>query len=161
SQDYDLALRVAEQQPKVVHIDECLYGWRMISGSAAVGDKPTARLSNIAALQDACNRRDYHGIAIALPTANRVKRPLKANRPLVSIVIPSDNFLNIRDSINSIVSHSTYENYEILVVTNSKLIATYGSLLTSSTVNLLKYDKTYNFSDKCNVGAASARGEHV
>jgi GT2 family glycosyltransferase/glycosyltransferase involved in cell wall biosynthesis len=161
SQDYDLALRVVEQQPKVTHIEECLYGWRMIAGSAAIGDKPTARLSNVAALQDAADRRGYDGVAVALPTANRVKRWLKGHRPLVSIVVPSDNFSNIRDSVNSIVSHSTYENYEIIVVTNSELIATYGGHLASPITRIIKYDEPYNFSDKCNAGAARASGEHV
>lgn len=161
SQDYDLVLRVAERQPKVAHIDEILYGWRMAAGSAAIGGKPTARISNIAALQDAADRRGYDGVAIALPTANRVKRQLKGQAPLVSIVIPSDSHSNIRDSVNSIISHSTYENYEILVVTNSEFIATYGGALGSRTTRLVKYDEPFNFSDKCNVGASRANGEYV
>ena len=39
SQDYDLALRVADLNPRVVHIRGYHYGWRMISGSGSVGGK--------------------------------------------------------------------------------------------------------------------------
>src|SRR5208283_4077835 len=57
SQDYDLALRATERTAKVQHIERVLYCWRMTPGSAAAGDKPFARASNIAALQDALDRR--------------------------------------------------------------------------------------------------------
>jgi GT2 family glycosyltransferase len=161
SQDYDLVLRVAERQPKVAHIEEILYGWRMIPGSGASGDRPDARVSNIAALQDAADRRGYEGVAIPLPRANRVRRRLNGYRPLISIIVPSDSFLNIRESVNSIVSHSTYDNYEVLIVTNSRLIATHAERLASSTIQLINYDKPFNFSEKCNVGASHAKGDYV
>jgi GT2 family glycosyltransferase len=160
SQDYDLALRVAERRPKVSHVDECLYGWRMIPGSGASGDRPNARISNVAALQDAADRRGYDGVALPLPTANRVKRDLSGRRPIVSIVIPSDNQANIRTSIDSIIAHSSYSNYEILVVTSSKLIASAGNQFGAVT-RFVAYDQPYNFSDKCNAGASHARGEYV
>ena len=64
------------------------------------GHKQDARISNIAALQSAADRRGYDGVAIALPTANRVKRQLPIERPLVSIVVPSDNFSHIRSTVN-------------------------------------------------------------
>ena len=161
SQDYDLALRVSEQAPKVSHIEECLYGWRMIAGSAATGDKPTARLSNIAALQSAIDRRGYDGVATALPTANCVLRRHRAERPLVSIVVPSDNFSNIRDTVELIRSQTSYENYEIVVVANSKLIAAHGARLISNNTCFVDYDEPYSFSDKCNRGAGCAKGDFV
>ena len=161
SQDYDLVLRVTERQPKVAHVDECLYGWRMIAGSGAAGDKPQARLSNVAALQEAADRRGYDGIAIALPTANRVKRSPRVKPPLVSIVVPSDKSAHIRDTLNSIILRTSYRHYEIIVVTNSKIIGTFAGDLAFNTVRFVEYDKPYNFADKCNVGAARLRGEYV
>ena len=161
SQDYDLALRIAERQPKVAHIDECLYGWRMIPGSGASGDRADARVSNIAALQDAADRRGYNGVAIPLPTANRVKRALPAEPPLVSIVIPSDNSANIVASIETIVSRTTYDRFEIVVVANSGIVASLAQRRDRDKVRFVAYDKPFNFSDKCNVGASSARGDYV
>ena len=101
SQDYDLALRVSELTKNVAHIKKCLYGWRMIPGSAAVGDKPTARQSNLAALQSAADRRGYPAIAVGLPTGNRLIQVRNQERPLVSIIIPSDNFKNILSTVES------------------------------------------------------------
>ena len=162
SQDYDLALRIAEYKPKVSHIEECLYGWRMIPGSSSIGGKSDARISNIAALQSASDRRGYDGTAIPLPTANRVKRRPPAKRPLVSIVVPSaGKFSRLKETVDSIRSLTTYDNYEILFVTSSSVIETLGSQFISHDTFFVSYDKPFNFSDKCNVGAARARGEYL
>ena len=40
SQDYDLALRVADLNPRVAHIRGYHYGWTVVRGSASVGGKP-------------------------------------------------------------------------------------------------------------------------
>ena len=37
SQDYDLALRMAEVSRSIIHVERILYLWRAISGSAASG----------------------------------------------------------------------------------------------------------------------------
>jgi O-antigen biosynthesis protein len=161
SQDYDLALRVAEQSPKVIHLDECLYGWRIVPGSGSIGDKPQARISNIAALQDAADRRGYGGTAVALPTSNRIKRQIQQPLPMVSIVVPSDNRSNIRDTVESIASNSTYQKFEIIVVTNSRIISAMKGDLKLPNVRFVTYDKPFNFSDKCNSGASEAKGAYL
>ncbi|WP_313536830.1 glycosyltransferase [Sphingomonas sp.] len=160
SQDYDLALRISDLDVNVVHVEKYLYAWRMIATSAAAGGKPTARISNIAALQDAVDRRGWGGEAVALPTANRVVRDANAEA-LVSIIIPSDNERNISASIDSIIADTAYENYEIIVVTNSRIVNELAAAYKDERVIWEKYDKPFNFSDKCNAGAAGARGEHV
>ncbi|MGZ3459173.1 MAG: glycosyltransferase family 2 protein, partial [Archangium sp.] len=45
SQDYDLALRLTERTEAIAHIPKVLYHWRTLQGSAAVGDKPHARIT--------------------------------------------------------------------------------------------------------------------
>jgi glycosyltransferase involved in cell wall biosynthesis len=161
SQDYDLALRVAECNPVVAHLRQYHYGWRMIAGSAAVGDKPDARQSNIAALQDAMNRRGWGGEAIALPNANRARRTFEKDPPLVSIIVPTDNSDHISQTISSIISSTRYRQYEVVVVTNSALIAERRGANIPGCVRFLDYDKPFNFSDKCNCGAAAADGEYL
>lgn len=160
SQDYDLALRISELDVKIVHVEQYLYAWRMIATSAASGGKPTARISNIAALQDAVERRGWNSDAIPLPTANRVIRNLNAE-PYVSIIIPSDSANNIRASIDSIVEGTVYQNYEIIVVTNSGIVDRLSPDYILPNLIWSRYDKPFNFSDKCNCGAAVAAGEHV
>jgi glycosyltransferase involved in cell wall biosynthesis len=160
SQDYDLALRVADRDPKVAHVRGYHYGWRMVSGSASVGDKPDARQSNIAALQDAIDRRGWNGTAVALATANRVLRPFDQDQPFVSIIIPSDDSTQILESVRSILRLTSYRQFEILVVTNSSTAAEMKSV-EDTNVSFVRYDKPFNFSEKCNVGLAAAQGEFV
>ena len=155
SQDYDLALRVAERARGVRHIERILYGWRQVEGSAAAGGKDFARASNVAALQAAVDRRGWNGFVEALPTANRVRRR-PSPPPRVAIVIPSDDAANITAAVRSILARTWYEAFEVLVVTNPALIARLRATLADPRLRWVAYDKPFNFSDKCNAGAAAA-----
>ncbi|MBA8882129.1 glycosyltransferase [Phyllobacterium myrsinacearum] len=161
SQDYDLALRASEIARHVLHIPKVLYGWRMIASSAAAGGKPYARETNIAALQSAVERRGWKGKAVALPTANRVVFEFAGEYPLASIIVPSDNQRNIEDTIRSITEDTAGGEFEIIVVTNSKIVSAMQGTALDSRVRFAAYDKPYNFSDKCNAGAAIASGDYL
>jgi GT2 family glycosyltransferase/glycosyltransferase involved in cell wall biosynthesis len=161
SQDYDLALRATEGAVKVGHVERVLYCWRMTRGSAAVGDKPFARVSNIAALQDALDRRGYPAEAEALPAANHARWRRTALSGKVSIVIPSDHAGRILESIGSIREATSWENYEILVVTRTAIANALATKPEASGVRFVGYDAAFNFSAKCNAGAAAASGEYV
>ncbi|MGP3713385.1 glycosyltransferase [Brucella sp. RRSP16] len=160
SQDYDLALRVSERDTSVIHVPEVLYGWRAIAESAAGGGKPFARKTNIAALQAAADRRGWKATAVAGEFANELQWKTGPDDPKVSLIIPSDNEEMIVQAINSISLSSTYENYEVLVVTNSALTAQLRQRTWLANVVFVPYDKPFNFSDKCNVGAAAANGDY-
>ncbi|MBF5012911.1 glycosyltransferase [Burkholderia pseudomultivorans] len=161
SQDYDFALRAMELTNQVVHIPKVLYGWRMIAASGAAGGKPYARISNVNALQSAADRRNMKAKAIPLPTANYLEWDEAAINGFVSIVIPSDNANNIKESIESIVSETDYQNWEVLVVTNSAIVDRLSSERADKRIRYIRYDKPFNFSDKCNVGAAAASGDFL
>jgi GT2 family glycosyltransferase/glycosyltransferase involved in cell wall biosynthesis len=161
SQDYDLVLRVAEQSPKVFHLQECLYGWRMIAGSAAQGEKPLARLSNLGALQSAADRRQIPGHTIGLRHSNRIKRPRASATESVSIIIPSDNTHNIIATLASILISTSYPNFEIIVVANSGCIKECRRSYSGDKVHYITYDEVYNFSGKCNAGAKHASSQHL
>jgi GT2 family glycosyltransferase/glycosyltransferase involved in cell wall biosynthesis len=161
SQDYDLALRVTEKSRSVVHVEKVLYGWRMIESSASAGGKPYAKISNVAALQQALCRRGLTLKAIALPFANRPVFDHNLFKSLVSIIIPSDNLKHILDTIESIEINTSYANYEIVVVTNSNIINQINIQGFESTLKFVDYNKPYNFSDKCNAGFAKSDGDYV
>lgn len=162
SQDYDLALRAAEAAKRIVHIERVLYLWRSIPGSAAAGGKDFARETNIAALNDALHRRGVPGEAIPLPHANYVRITLPAEPPLLSIVIPSDSAENLRMVLRSILEETDYPNFEVVVVCNGPLADRLaGEFSGRPELHFVKYDRKYNFSDKCNDGARAARGEVV
>ena len=161
SQDYDLALRVSEVTQNVRHIGKFLYGWRMVAGSGAQGDKPYARASNILALQDAGKRRGFAGEAVPEKLANHFRVSATVISQTVTIVIPSDNIKNIQASIKSILQSSNYTNYEIIVVTNSKIIRQLRLEDLPTNLLFVPFDKQFNFSEKCNVGAKEASGEII
>jgi O-antigen biosynthesis protein len=161
SQDYDLALRAMERTSQIVHVEKYLYGWRMIATSAAADGKPEARISNIAALQAAIDRRGWDGKAVPLPACNRVIRTSSSLGVRVSIIIPSDNAGNIEKTVHSIREKSSFFDYEIIVVTNSALIRENQERFEGRNLIWANYDKPYNFSDKCNHGASLASGAYV
>ncbi len=161
SQDYDLMLRAVEATGEIAHIPRVLYHWRKLPESAAGGGKPHARLSNVAALQSALDRRGIAATAVALPTANRVVFTSPAT-PRVSLIIPSDSEVNIDQALASIHEHTDYAELEIIVVTNSGLADKLeGRWQADSRVRFQRFDKPFNFSLKCNEGVAVATGEVV
>ncbi len=159
SQDYDLAFRASEVARRILHVPHVAYAWRAISGSAAAGGKPFARATNIAALTDALQRRSLPAHGEALPYSNRAFFDRKSLTDFLSIIIPSDNEKMITETIEPIRSLSTYKNYEILVVTKSAIAGRLRPHNSGPNVRYVAYDKPFNFSDKCNAGAAQARGD--
>ena len=170
AQDYDLALRVIEQlTPKqVVHIPRVLYHWRAISGSTALseGEKNYAAEAGRRAVQDHLDRTGLEGRVVAAPESpalNRVVLARLQNPPLVSIIIPTRDRVDLlKMCIDSILERSTYPNYEIVVVDNgSAEEATFGYLqsLPAKHVRVLRDDGEFNFSRINNEGARFSRGE--
>lgn len=162
SQDYDLALRMAEATTQIAHVERILYLWRAIPESAASGGKSFARAANIAALSDAIARKGVDATVEAKSHANVVQLKIPKFGSRVSIIIPSDSPANLRLAIDALKFRTSYENFEVLAVCNSNV----ASILRSEYSNwpnlkLVLYDKPFNFSDKCNVGANSATGDIV
>ena len=161
SQDYDLALRVSEVAQDIGHVDKVLYHWRMLPGSGSVGDKPQARISNLDALRSAAERRGLVGEVIELPTANWLKLAV-TEKAKVSIIVPSDNEQTITRCVAGLFLHTDYADFEVVVVTNSRLIARLAPRYSQNEqIQLVAYNAPFNFSDKCNVGVAHSKGEFV
>ena len=92
SQDHDLILRVTEVARRVVHIDEVLYHWRVVPGSAA-GDadaKPYASIAGRKAVQDHLDRLGIPATRRGqrLPGHYVIERELDPSLK-VSIIIPT------------------------------------------------------------------------
>lgn len=160
SQDFDLALRVAERARKVAHIGDVLYCWRAIAGSAASGGKDYARASNIAAATDALRRRGLPAHSIPQAQSNQIVFEPGSLDERVSLIIPSDDKANLLGPfLSSIAAITTYSNFEIIVVMNSDRIADFNADEKWPGVRFEAYDKPFNFSDKCNAGARAASGD--
>jgi len=159
SQDYDLALRMAEVAQNIRHVERVLYFWRIHPISAAGGGKPFARISNLLALKDYYKRQGMHPIIEKQPYSNYGSLIMETN-PKISIIIPSDSLERLEVSIDGLLTKTSYKNIEIIPVTNSM---TANSVLREhpyvDCIKMCFYDKIFNFSDKCNEGAKMASGD--
>lgn len=175
SQDYDLILRVTETARRIFHIPEVLYHWRAIPGSTAssADEKPHAF---IAAQQAVSQHLDRVGIVGHVEDAgfgyHRVIRAMSSN-PLISIIIPTcgsrsviagvDTCL-VLNTVKSIISSSTYRNFELVIVADDHtpqyviddLYADFGTF-----VQIVTYRRPFNFSDKCNEGFVHSKGDLI
>lgn len=173
SQDWDLSLRCAERltAEQVGHIPKVLYHWRAIEGSTAKGvdQKSYAHLAGLRALRDHFGRE---GVLAEVKEIDglqglfRVRHPLPQELPLVSIVIPTRDKLDLlRRCVDSILQKTTYPSYEILVVDNQsseRETLDYLNLLREHPrVRVLKHDLPFNYSHINNEAVRHARGDVV
>ena len=161
SQDYDFALRATERARSIHHIPQVLYHWREHAASGSTGGKPGARQTNLSALADAMRRRNLPADIIEYPTANRARLQV-APWPRVSVIVPTDSPTRAQACIADLSRATEYPDLEIVLVTNSKLAESLTFLKAeNATVRFVPYDKPFNFSDKCNVGAEAATGDRL
>ena len=159
SQDYDFALRATERARAIHHISHVLYHWREHPGSGSAGGKPEARRSNLAALDDAMRRRNLPAEILEYPTANRARLKVEP-WPRVSVIVPTDSPTRAQACLQDLPAATKYPDLEIVLVTNSQLADLLKVLeVDGATIRLVPYNKPFNFSDKCNVGAEAATGE--
>lgn len=197
SQDYDLVLRFTEKTQSIKHIPQILYHWRKIPGSTAaeVNAKPYAFESAKKALREAIKRRNITGnITDGIwPGSYRLKRAIKGAEsgtiitkpesgiktgsgsapekglPLVSVIIPfKDKIAVTRVCITSIITKTTYSNYEILLVDNrSELLETaeylkqFDNSAANPKIKVLHFDAPFNFSAINNYAVKHANGDFL
>ena len=171
SQDYDLFLRLTEQTENIIHIPKVLYHWRTLESSTSVNAeaKPEAIERGRKVLEAAMKRRGIdatveHG---NLPHYFRVKYTIK-DHPLVSIVIPfKDKPELLEMSVNSVLERSTYQNYEIIGISNNSQDPKVFELMQEleakdSRVKFYEYNTEFNYADINNHAVNSyAKGEHI
>ena len=76
--------------------------------------------------------------------------------------MPTDSPTRAIACVRDLPRRTRYPDLEIVIVTNSKLLESLKNLQAqSAVVRLVPYDKRFNFSDKCNVGAEAATGARV
>jgi len=172
SQDYDLALRVIERcrPEQVVHVPHVLYHWRAILGSTALApdQKPYADSASRRALREHLARVGISADvepAPAIPNMNRVRPKLPAQLPLVSILIPTrDRVELLRTCIESIQARTAYPHYEIVVVDNGSSESAsliYLDGLVQQGIKVIRDSRPFNFSALNNLAASHAQGDFL
>jgi len=171
SQDYDLFLRLTEKTSNIHHIPKVLYHWRMIEGSTSADSeaKPEAIERGRKAIENALHRR---GVDATVEHGNlnhyfRVRYTIKDD-PLVSIIIPFKDKPALLDvCVNSILDRSTYENFEIIGISNNsedpKVFELMSALEKLDTrVKFYEYNTEFNYADINNHAVNTyANGEHI
>ncbi len=172
SQDYDLALRVIERSrpDQIVHVPRVLYHWRAITGSTALSadQKPYAEIASRKALQEHLDRSGIVATVSAapeIPAMNRVRLKLPMPLPLVSILIPTRDRIDLlRMCIDSLQRRSTYPHIEIIVIDNGSVeeqSLSYFDSLRANGVKVIRDDSPFNYSALNNRAAREAKGEFI
>ncbi len=173
SQDYDLALRVIEKisEEQIRHIPRVLYNWRALSSSTASCSeaKPYAIKAAQKTLTDHLERQSIQAEvseALEAPGMTRVKYLLPDKLPLVSLIIPTHNGLDLlRCCIDSIFDKTDYSNFEIIVVNNnsddSATLSYLEQLRGKQQVQVIDYPFPFNYAAINNMAVKQANGEII
>lgn len=169
SQDHDLFLRIVENTDQIGHIPKVLYHWRTIPGSTAekYDSKNYAWEAEKKAIQDALVRRNIEGTVSfgRYPGSCRVQRKINGN-PLVSIIIPFKDAPDLlKTCIDSILSKSTYNNVEIIGISNNSELNDTEILMqkyeANENIHFYEYNHPFNYSEINNFAAQYAKGEYL
>jgi glycosyltransferase involved in cell wall biosynthesis len=160
---YDLALRCAERLPpaQIVHIPRIIYHARPEA-------QPAATAAALAAVNSHLSRTCPAASAELLPgnIGHKIRFPVPSPAPLVSIVIPTRNRLNlIRPCLESLFAKTRYPRYEILVVDNGsdepETLAYLHALEARKKIKILRDGRPFNFAALTNAGVAAVGGNYV
>lgn len=171
SQDYDLALRYIEQinHKQIIHLPRILYHWRLHKKSAALKKdiKPYALVAGKQALQEHFSRQEITASVELLDFGMyRVMYSLPATQPLVSLIIPTRNGLELlRQCVDSIRTKTVYPNYEILIIDNSSddsdILNYFKNFSQHDVIRVIRDERPFNFSALNNFAVTHARGELI
>lgn len=170
AQDYDLVLRLSERADpsEILHIAKVLYHWRMSKSSTAMdaGAKPYAHQAGIRALEEHLIRK-YGGTISVIdgpaPFSYRIMWPVD-DEPLVSIIMPTRDQLKVlKTAVLSVLDHTTYRKFELIIVDNNSQDPEVISWMKSvqeqdDRVRVVRDEREFNYSALNNSAARMARG---
>ncbi|WP_410474886.1 glycosyltransferase family 2 protein [Guyparkeria sp. TX1] len=170
--EHDLLLRftcgLAPEQ--IHHVPQVLYHRRSAGDGAGVSMKGAGNA------REACLRAVTDHLAEVEPAASvepadvphacRVRWPLPDPPPLVSLVIPTRDGVEIlRPCVDAILERTDYPNLEVLVVDNEsrcpETLAYLDELKRDARVRVLEWHRPFNFSAINNHAVAQARGDLI
>jgi len=167
---WNLWLRATEQAHANAHVPKVLYHRRACVPTVdGLADHEETRRHELRALQAALRRRGLEGTvarldaAFGAPPAFATRLGLRS-RPLVSVIIPTRDKLELLEqTIRTVRERTGYDHYVIIVVDNdSREPATLAYLEgLAPPCRVLRWPGAFNFSAINNAGAKQAKGEHL
>ena len=173
AQDYDLILRYTEKAENIRHIPKVLYHWRKNEGSTAADPekKLYAYEHGAQALQEHWDRMGIPArveMGEVYGTYHTIYQwpELKEQKPLISVLVPNkDHAEDLKKCLESVESHSVYQNLEWIIVENNstepETFALYRELEKKKNVRILTWDGPFNYSGINNLAAGEAGGEYL
>lgn len=172
AQDHNLALQASEKARYIHHVPKVLYHWRISDNSTAANanSKPYATLAGIKAVKNHLCRM---GITAEVaqsrrPFTYKISYPIPKDKPLVSIIIPSKDHIDLLDRcLKSILDKTTYQNFEIVIIENNSTderTFDYYERITGEhpgVIRVCRWSAEFNFSKLMNFGASEARGDYL
>jgi GT2 family glycosyltransferase len=169
-EEYDLVLRCAARitdGAAVLHIPQILCHCRRApsttnkgnGGQVSEGDAGCRALQRFFD-----NRSEKLIVSVIAAGLYRQQRLLPESPPLVTLIIPTRDACDILNKcIDSILTHTTYPNYEIIVVDNqtrcSRTLSYLEGIGRHTSVRVLRYDQPFNYSAINNFAAQHAKGD--
>ena len=173
AQDYDLILRYTEKAENIRHMPKVLYHWRKNEGSTAADPekKLYAYEHGAQALQEHWDRMGIPArveMGEVYGTYHTIYQwpELKEQKPLISVLVPNkDHAEDLKKCLESVESHSVYQNLEWIIVENNstepETFALYRELEKKKNVRILTWDGPFNYSGINNLAAGEAGGEYL
>jgi len=171
AQDHDLLLRVSERIPveAIHHLPYVLYHWRAHPASLGRAERTRAAtgVASRQALAECLSRRGLAAEVSATPAhpfLSRVRYLLPDSPPLVSIVIPTRDRLELlRGCIEGLRQSTDYPALELLIVDNDsqapETLAYLKELSQQPNTHVLRQAGGFNYAALNNAGVSQARGE--
>lgn len=166
--NYDLAFKIYEQlgQQAIGHIDHILMHRPAVISQLLLSDQYTD--SRNQTIQDHLQRSGINAVVGKgyLTGTHQIDYPCEQT-PLVSIIIPTRDRLDlIQPCINSLLEHTQYPNFEIVIVDNQSKdpeIKRYFNTLTQThrKIRVIEYARPFNFAAINNLAAEAANGDYL
>jgi glycosyltransferase involved in cell wall biosynthesis len=170
AQDHDFILRCIATNSRIKHVPKILYHWRKVSGSTALGhsEKGYAKRAGQQAIKSFLKEKNIPAEVVYGKWAGSyiVNYTLDQSQK-ISIVIPfKDEVDMLKSCINSILSNTEYETYEILLVSNnSSKQETFEYLKTISqqfrNINYVEYNVEFNYSKINNWAVNQIKSDYI
>jgi glycosyltransferase involved in cell wall biosynthesis len=173
SQDYDLMLRAAETTAaeRIRHIPTVLYHWRRKAEVSSFSEAALDRCVVAArrAIRSHLQRKGIRARVEAAPGAanfNRIVYELPAERPLVSLIVPTrDRADLLARCADGVLMGTDYEPLELIVVDNDsrepESLTLLARLARDSRVRIIQHPGAFNYAAMNNRAVNEARGEVV
>lgn len=179
AEDYDLMLRAWEHlqatgagEAAIGHIPEILYH-RMVGSGHTAKDVPGILGAGQLALE-----RHFERLGVAaqvqpgpFPPSFRVRWPLPADKPMVSILVPTRDQLGmLQRCVESLIEKTSYPSYEVLIIDNDSQTEEARNYLSAieakeaelgGRLRVIRQPGPFNFSAMNNAAARAARGEYL